>query len=389
MPLARIITDVADDCLELTMQLRARGFQVETVSPTDVPSTQADLEVRLEECAPEDVVIHASNGVSAEDLWVYVAPGALDSNSHPIRTIPLSTGSMREHLSASSKVLSIIAKQKTDRPPVVGALAIDSHEEDPILAELRDFPTAQAAPTPIEQLSAILVEIPDLVRPSALPVAKAPAAVENGQPVKASPEKAISEKPSVEAPPVKWLVDPEKTVARSPSLSIPIAPEPVRATISLPSQHVRRPARRKIRWNFQPLQVACGLSILAVIAWMLILLGRPSTVATLGQARTALPASKLAPVATQSADKTSVAHSPAQQKAPKPAPTKVQDAVAVARTVPAARPDESAGARIPKVHHDDGFIAADTVIFYDGRRPGPPRAKVQSEPSVKHYSDQN
>src|SRR5579862_742261 len=386
MPLARIITDVADDCLELTMQLRARGFQVETVSPTDVPSTQADLEVRLEECAPDDVVIHASNGVSAEDLWVYVAPGALDTNSHPIRTIPLSTGSMREHPSASSKILSIVANQKTERPAVVGALAIDSHEEDPILAELRDFPTSQAAPTPIEQLSAILVEIPDLVRPSALTVAKTPAPVENEQPVKATPKKA-----PVEAPPAKWLVDPEKkTVAPSQSLAIPIAPEPVRAKIALPSTSLRQTARRRIQWNFQPLQVACGLAMLAVLAWMLILLARPEAVATQRPAQPALPAPKAAPVAAQSVDKTSVAQSPTQQKAPKPTPAKVQDAVAVARTVPASHPDETGDTRKPlKVHHDDGFIAADTVIFYDGRRPSPPRAKVQPESSVKHYSDQN
>ena len=367
------------------MQLRARGYQVETVPPSAIPSTPADLEVRLEECAPEDVVIHASNGVSAEDLWVYVAPGALDSNSHPIRTIPLATGSMREHPSAASKVLSIIAKQKTEMPSVVGALAIDSHEEDPILAELRDFPAAQAAPTPIEQLSAILVEIPDLVRPPALPVAKTPAPVENGQPVKASPEKA-----SVEASPVKWLIDPEKAAAgQSQSLFIPIAPEPVRATIAPLSENPRRAARRKMRWNFEPLQVACGLSVLSLLAWMLILIAHPEGVATRGRAQAALSASKPAPASTQSADKTAVAHSPAQQKAPKPTPAKVQDAAAVARPVPASHPDETAGARIPKVHHDDGFIAADTVIFYDGRRPGRPRAKVQSEPSVKRYSDQN
>lgn len=385
MPLARIITDVADDCLELTMQLRARGYQVETVPPSAIPSTPADLEVRLEECAPEDVVIHASNGVSAEDLWVYVAPGALDSNYHPTRTIPLSTNSMREHPSAGSKVLSIIAKQKIETPPVVGALAIDSHEEDPILAELRDFPTPQAKPTPIEQLSAILVEIPDLVRPSALPVAKTPAPVENAQPVKVSPEKA-----SVEAPPVKWLIDPEKAAAgQSQNLSIPFAPEPVRATIAPTSTSLRRTASRRIQWNFQPLQAACGLSILALIAWMLVLIARPEGVATRERAQSALSTSKPAPVPTQAADKTSVAHSPAQQKAPKPTPAKVQDAGAVARTVPAAHPDETAGARIPKVHHDDGFIAADTVIFYDGRRPGAPRAKVQSESSVKRYSDQN
>jgi hypothetical protein len=89
MPLARIITDSVDDSLELTMQLRARGFRVETVSPDQIPSTPADLEVRLEECSPEDVLSKAAEVTENEDLWVFVAPGALDERARPIRTIPL------------------------------------------------------------------------------------------------------------------------------------------------------------------------------------------------------------------------------------------------------------------------------------------------------------
>jgi hypothetical protein len=89
MPLARIITDSVDDSLELTMQLRARGFLVETVSPDQIPSTPADLEVRLEECSPEDVLSKAAEVTENEDLWVFVAPGALDDRARPIRTIPL------------------------------------------------------------------------------------------------------------------------------------------------------------------------------------------------------------------------------------------------------------------------------------------------------------
>jgi len=71
------------------MQLRARGFLVETVSPDQIPSTPADLEVRLEECSPEDVLSKAAEVTENEDLWVFVAPGALDERARPIRTIPL------------------------------------------------------------------------------------------------------------------------------------------------------------------------------------------------------------------------------------------------------------------------------------------------------------
>ena len=94
MPLARIITDSVDESLELTMQLRSRGFQVETCAPGDVPSTPADLEVRLEECNSEDVLIRTAQASDADDLWVFVAPGALDDSVRPIRTLPLASAPM-------------------------------------------------------------------------------------------------------------------------------------------------------------------------------------------------------------------------------------------------------------------------------------------------------
>ena len=381
MPLARIITDVADDSLELTMQLRARGYQVETVSPGAIPSTPADLEVRLEECASEDVVLQASNGVSAEDLWVYVAPGALDSGALPIRTIPLSTTPTVDHSSTSSKILSIVTKQKNERPSVLGSLAIDSHEEDPILAELHGFPVAKVTQPPAEQLSAVIVTIPDLLPPPTVPRVVTPARVESQSPVTPQPPSA-----SIELPPTKWLVDPEKkTPARSQSSAIPIAPEPVRATIAMPSPSIRRPARRRNRWSVQPFQAACGLAILALVGWLLILIGRPQAAATSGRAESAA-VSKPAP---RSANKPSVAEMAPQQHVMKPTAAKVESTVTATATTVSPSNAHDAVAKAPKVHHDDGLIAADTVVFYDGKRPGPQRAKIQPEASVKHYSDQN
>ena len=130
--------------------------------------------------------------------------------------------------------------------------------------------------------------------------------------------------------------------------------------------------------------------MLALLAWTLILIGRPEAVATQGRAQSALPASKPAPVATQATAKPSAAQSLPQEKPQKPTPGKVESAVATARTAPVSHPDATAlSTKPPKVHHDEGLIAADTVVFYDGRKPGPQRAKAQPEPSVKRYSDQN
>ena len=67
MPLARIVTDFPEEALDLAAQLRARGFQIETLSPQATPSTIADLEVRLEECAVEDILAHA-NQMGASDV---------------------------------------------------------------------------------------------------------------------------------------------------------------------------------------------------------------------------------------------------------------------------------------------------------------------------------
>jgi hypothetical protein len=127
MPLARIITDSVDESLELTMQLRSRGFQVETVAPGDVPSTPADLEVRLEECNSEDVLTRTAQVSEADDLWVFVAPGALDDSVRPVRTIPL--------------VAPVIRIPETKSRPEVAPSVVPFAfpEDDPILLELPEF----------------------------------------------------------------------------------------------------------------------------------------------------------------------------------------------------------------------------------------------------------
>jgi hypothetical protein len=127
MPLARIITDSVDESLELTMQLRSRGFQVETCAPGEVPSTPADLEVRLEECNSEDVLTQTAPVSDGDDLWVFVAPGALDDSIRPIRTIPL----------RSAAITPRSAPEAEPAFKFVPALVPNiTPEDDPIMLEL-------------------------------------------------------------------------------------------------------------------------------------------------------------------------------------------------------------------------------------------------------------
>lgn len=87
MPLARIITTFTEESQEVAAQLRARGFEVEMAIPGNVPSWPADLELRVEECAPEEALRRAGALSGSEDLCVFIAPGAI-AGLRPIAVIP-------------------------------------------------------------------------------------------------------------------------------------------------------------------------------------------------------------------------------------------------------------------------------------------------------------
>jgi hypothetical protein len=437
MPLARIITEVADDCLELTMQLRARGFQVETVPPGAIPSTPADLEVHLDECAPEDVVSHmARTAADGDDLWVFVAPGALDSNSLPIRSGPISIDSAlpryslrkmetapRETLPMAGKIATVSplamsapelkpAIGNVDVPAVLGSLAMDAQEEDLILAELREFPllsgttrSAVSAPAAsVANANAFNANAPIKIQPIekagvltrlAARVAEAKVAeaeigiqaerVEEKREVKniQVPETTTPERVNENVVTSKWLQAPEKS-ARPANLMIPVAPEPVRANIVLPAIKIVQKVKAPPVWNLQKLKLACSVAALAISAWFLIGTSR------LGDAGTA---KALRPQSTASTPQTShpATATPPVQKAQDQ--VKPSTHVPVAAPVPRAKPNPSTGAAVAsgkeRSHHlsDDGIIAQDTVVFYDRKQPSPRANVTQPEPGVKHYSD--
>jgi len=85
MALARIITRLSSGYYAIERDLRARGFRVETRRPDEVNLEPADLEITIEECAPEHALTRAMDG--GGDASVFVAPEAL-TGGRPVAAIP-------------------------------------------------------------------------------------------------------------------------------------------------------------------------------------------------------------------------------------------------------------------------------------------------------------
>jgi hypothetical protein len=374
MPLARIITDVADDSLELTMQLRARGFQVETVAPGETSTTPADLEVRLEECAPEDVLTQADTS-EADDLWVFVAPGALDESARPMRTMP----QLPRVVEAKSRS-ALLFTPRTESAIVPPAPAsIDRLDEDLILAELREFRPPIAAEGLTESNAESVDAFPHatnspLPEQTGLPVSEVPCppAVMRSDDV-ASEENVKGPAPVSAA----WL-----TQLQIPT--IPIAPQPVANFVIIPAPEMVRKQKPTRRFNFRPWKVAFISTALVTLAGLLIGRGRPNDAPNPAQSAMTWMQARPSPALRQVP-----APGWAQRRPNPPASGQVH---ASPVKMPVARPRAPLVAKnsrkVPHHSRGDGLIAEDTVVFYD-RKPSTPRAKAQAQPGMKQHSDQN
>ncbi|HYG97863.1 MAG TPA: hypothetical protein VD837_01940 [Terriglobales bacterium] len=80
MPIARIITHSAADALPVVEQLRARGFIVQTVSPSETCSSPVDLEIVLEKIRPDVALSRTASLVNDTDADVYIAAGSFGSH---------------------------------------------------------------------------------------------------------------------------------------------------------------------------------------------------------------------------------------------------------------------------------------------------------------------
>lgn len=404
MPLARIITTSADDSLELSMQLRSRGYRVETVAPGHVPSAPADLEVCLEECAPEDVLTKAAVVQESEDLWVFVAPGALDERSRPMRVIPLTPQVVEirtpEHAAAVAALKfsseratveeKIPAAEKT-KPPVevqipgvVVKEVVLAPEDDLLLCELEpQAPVAMPAPTvaKVEEISTPRSVVP-LVAPGEakpaevilLPVevkaheAIAPAEVKSPAIVERKPKPA----------PDHSLEHIKKLAVVQQAAQIPTVPERVEPRIVLYKPAPPKPKQRG-PWKTYKVAFQSGPKLwrtASVTVALIVLAGLVATVVAVrppqlkkGTTPVSSPAIFL-PAAQASTE--AATGTPAAVSKPVPAKPAAQRAVTT--------PRRSAS--------DDGLIAEDTVVFYNRKPAHPSQAKVPPPASgAKRYSD--
>ncbi len=132
MPSARIKTLAVEDAHSLAEDLRTRGFVVEIVPRDKVSTDPVDLEVVLEECEPEAALHHAENIPDAQDLCVFVAPGALTEGQRTMQVIPL----------FSERPLAVVA-------PVVAmtAAVVEEKLDDPVaLEEPEKFAASELEP---------------------------------------------------------------------------------------------------------------------------------------------------------------------------------------------------------------------------------------------------
>jgi hypothetical protein len=380
MPLARIITDSAEDSLELTMQLRARGFQVETVTPNEVPTTPADLEVLLEECTPEDVLNKAAQVRDTEDLWVFIAPGALDESTRPMRVIPLVPQVVE------APTASVVVSRAYSHAPV--ELPFLEPEDDPILAELAQSPE-RALPQVDSQIRV---------------------ATQNGGSVKsgvarfataatpsAAPTPTISASPKVaERPPLKVVTLPK---APREIWQIPEVPERVEpmnlASTAMPTSVARKsPYQIAFRTGPEFWRTASVTAALVVLTGLPIAIVRlqphlpavglrPGTITTQPALFPSPQTASTIPVLSQPLNRSAQPVATKAKKAVRPGRSEsaiVNGAVGNAKNVgPRQRPVPS---------RDEGIIAEDTVVFYD-RRPVPAPTKAARQPGVKQYSDAN
>ncbi|MBZ5718805.1 MAG: hypothetical protein LAO03_00340 [Acidobacteriia bacterium] len=337
MPLARIITRVRQDADELANDLRGRGFNIEIVSPADVPNHPVDLEVSLEECAAEEALTDAESASQPQDVCVFIAPGALVESARPMVVIPLFSDPAAE-------------VQVPEQPTLVEEVTV--HQDEPQLAALAasDDVVEVAEPSAIElpargdelesefpeDSPAIILEGETVTRPQP----QAASAVHEGRKIQPHPALRIR---ITQSDKVFWRVTTAVailSVCGLLTLSAHRQP-PLPSALEQPSAEVQQ-AAPFVRAQGKAASPSAGKAT-----------ARPPVIAT----------AELKPNA-------------ARAERVRRSPARAITRVAASTRHPASRNPES------------DLIAEDTVIRY-GRAAAPPPLQAQKKSAIKRYTDLN
>jgi hypothetical protein len=388
MQLARIITNSVDDSLELSMQLRSRGFRVETVTPDHIPDTPADVEVRLEECAPEDVLTQSAIAKESEDLWVFVAPGALDERARPMRVIPLvpqtAEGSAPKRTRSAIQLRAAVESMQAEP------------EEDLIMAELESRRVqAQVLPAKVQvpdsngtnESSASLAPLAAETSTASVVVIKLSEPAHSEMAVKPVIEVPAPVKPPQQSATVRAIAAPSTTTWEIPKVPERVEPKSL-PLVAAQSVATGRAQTYKIRFRGASRfwQLSCAAIAVTVLAGLLaivvavrpILPDKTHSTAATGQPVSVSQSAKPGSGAVRQTQGPGLPAHPPAAAHKEPTPVTIP-----AQAIPPAEPSHRA-----RPASGDGLIAEDTVIFYD-RKPAHPQPKVSSRTGVRRYSDAN
>jgi hypothetical protein len=314
MALARIITRSHPCSRELALDLLARGYAVEVVSPDSIPDNIADLELRVD-AGPGDQLIAS---VEAHD-------GGRSASLEFVH-----------HL--KSPMVDFIR-----RPPELGQMVYFPEQ-----------PVSFNAEPGIEDVQ-LPAEAPQLAPKAVSPAAEIPLDPEEGARLISPPDPL----PSLPAEP------PSHVAVGAPTIARPIAQPIVQPTIVQPTRV--RPVResqqrgRSAGWFWRAALIFASVVLLALVVGFGMRRAGNASAPSSG----AVPAEKVAAVSPPA-----IKSEGNSDRAPKESPV-MRTAAAAARTSTA-----STGAGISRRHGDD-LIARDTVTYFDKRTFDKPAPKAK------------
>jgi hypothetical protein len=379
MPVARLITYAAQDADELAADLRSRGFEVEIASPANIPNHSVDLVIRVEECASEQALRNAEELSKAEDIQVFIAPGAIIESLRPMITVPLVPESEEEVTAQVEAIAPAMPEEIVTVQQVSALVAAEDVVDDPVEAIVLP-PLVQTE----SAFSGVQPSAPQEVFAELQEVVSQQLAA-SGAPVEEQISAHALEAEEV-YPPSDWPIW-QPLVDEQQEELVPVAAEVSAVGVGKPAAGLLRDWQNdRLFWR-----VAVVTSVVAIATLLLGVSAHrfsplPRNLQNASDER--VPFQKV--TSDSALPQTAAEVSPAP-----PAEPAAEFKRVVARVPVVERPSpaehlskhvsRSKGVERAATRQRDDFVAEDTVVRF-GKKPSPPM-QAQKRSSIKHYSD--